>query len=132
MANNHTGTSPILVDYFEILAIVGDIVRVKVPEQKVDNGVSPRLEDLAVVEALDGGLSLAQVTNIKRDVVSLQVFRGTRGISTDSTVRFLGHPMQVETQFENWTNGIETLLPPLLHLIISQLFMSSCTVKVFV
>jgi V/A-type H+/Na+-transporting ATPase subunit B len=26
--------------------------------------------------------------------VALQVFGGTRGISTDSTVRFLGHPMQ--------------------------------------
>ena len=46
------------------------------------------LEDLAVVEALDGSLSVAQVISIKRDVVALQVFRGTQGISTDSTVRF--------------------------------------------
>jgi V/A-type H+-transporting ATPase subunit B len=95
MAKNRTGISPILVSYSEILAIIGDIVRVKVPEEENGNGVSPRLEDLAVLEAVDGSLSLAQVIGIKRDVVALQVFNGTRGISTDSTVRFLGHPMQV-------------------------------------
>src|SRR4029077_6178005 len=38
-------------------------------------------------------LSLAQVIGIKRDVVALQVFGGTRGIST-TTIRFLGHPMK--------------------------------------
>jgi V/A-type H+-transporting ATPase subunit B len=52
------------------------------------------LEDLAIVEAVDGGFSLAQVIGIKRDVVALQVFGGTRGISTASRVHFLGHPMQ--------------------------------------
>ena len=81
--------------YSEILAIIGDIVRVHVPEEENGNRVSPRLEDLAVVEAIDGSLSLAQVISLKRDVVALQVFRGTRGISTDSIIRFLGHPMQV-------------------------------------
>src|ERR1700751_6397257 len=95
MTNNQTGISPILVGYSEILAIVGDIVRVKVPEEEDGNGIAPCLEDLAVVEAVDGTLSLAQVIGIKRDVVALQVFGGTRGISTDSTARFLGHPMQV-------------------------------------
>ena len=63
MANNRTETSQILVGCSEILAIVGDIVRVKVPEEEVGNGISPRLEDLALMEALDGGLSLAQVIN---------------------------------------------------------------------
>jgi V/A-type H+-transporting ATPase subunit B len=43
---------------------------------------------------VDGNLSLAQVIGIKRDVVALQVFNGTRGISTNSVVRFLGHPMR--------------------------------------
>ena len=43
---------------------------------------------------MDGNLSLAQVIGIKRDVVALQVFNGTRGISTNSVVRFLGHPMR--------------------------------------
>jgi V/A-type H+/Na+-transporting ATPase subunit B len=77
-----------------ILGIVGDIVRVKVSEEQNGDGAAPCLEDLAVVEAVDGSLSLAQVIGIKREVVALQVFGGTRGISTDSTVRFLGHPMQ--------------------------------------
>jgi V/A-type H+/Na+-transporting ATPase subunit B len=95
MAGHQTGISPILVGYSEILAIIGDIVRVHVPEEENGNRVSPRLEDLAVVEAIDGSLSLAQVISLKRDVVALQVFRGTRGISTDSIIRFLGHPMQV-------------------------------------
>lgn len=94
MASNQTGISPILVGYSEILGIVGDIVRVKVSEEGNGNGTAPRLDDLAVVEAVDGGFSLAQVIGIKRDAVALQVFGGTRGISTDSTVRFLGHPMQ--------------------------------------
>jgi V/A-type H+/Na+-transporting ATPase subunit B len=43
---------------------------------------------------VDGNLSLTQVIGIKRDVVALQVFNGTRGISTNSVVRFLGHPMR--------------------------------------
>src|SRR6266436_3795233 len=94
MAKNRTGISPILVGYSEILAIVGDIVRVKVPEEENGNGNTSCLEDLAVLEAVDGSLSLAQLIGIKRDVVALQVFNGTRGISTDSTVRFLGHPMR--------------------------------------
>jgi H(+)-transporting ATP synthase subunit D len=94
MSKNRTGISSILVSYSEILAIVGDIVRVKVPEEESGNGSSPCLEDLAVLEAVDGSLSLAQVIGIKRDVVALQVFNGTRGISTNSVVRFLGHPMQ--------------------------------------
>jgi V/A-type H+-transporting ATPase subunit B len=94
MSKNRPGISSILVSYSEILAIVGDIVRVKVPEEESGNGMSPCLEDLAVLEAVDGNLSLAQVIGIKRDVVALQVFNGTRGISTDSIVRFLGHPMQ--------------------------------------
>src|SRR6266403_568710 len=94
MASKQTGISPILVGYSVILGIVGDIVRVRVSEEKNGNRAAPCLEDLAVVEAVDGSLSLAQVIGIKRDVVALQVFGGTRGISTDSTVRFLGHPMQ--------------------------------------
>jgi hypothetical protein len=44
MANNRTGISPILVGYSEILAIVGDIVRVKVPEEENGNGrISSRI-----------------------------------------------------------------------------------------
>jgi V/A-type H+-transporting ATPase subunit B len=35
------------------------------------------------------------VIKIEDDIVSLQVFAGSRGVSTSDEVRFLGHPMQV-------------------------------------
>ncbi|MDR2589051.1 MAG: V-type ATP synthase subunit B [Spirochaetales bacterium] len=41
------------------------------------------------------GKSLAEVIRLNRSTVSLQVYSGTRGISTGDEVRFLGHPMQV-------------------------------------
>ncbi|NBB90794.1 MAG: V-type ATP synthase subunit B [Spirochaetes bacterium] len=41
------------------------------------------------------GNSLAEVIQLNRDKVSLQVFAGGRGISTGDEVVFLGHPMQV-------------------------------------
>jgi|HubBroStandDraft_6_1064221.scaffolds.fasta_scaffold442361_1 V/A-type H+-transporting ATPase subunit A len=78
MTSNQTGISPSLVGYSVILGIVGDIVRVQVSEEANGNGAAPCLEDLAVVAAVDGSLSLAQVIGIKRDVVALQVFGGTR------------------------------------------------------
>jgi V/A-type H+-transporting ATPase subunit B len=40
-------------------------------------------------------VSLAQVIRLQGDEVSLQVFSGSRGISTNDEVKFLGHPMQV-------------------------------------
>jgi V/A-type H+-transporting ATPase subunit B len=83
-----------LVRYSKILEIVGDIIRVQVPESARQKELAPRFNDLAVVENNDGGLSLAQVINIKEDTVALQVFRGTKGVSTESAVRFLGHPMK--------------------------------------
>jgi len=42
-------------------------------------------------------VSLAQVIRMEGSRVSLQVFAGSRGISTDSEVRFLGRPMQVSS-----------------------------------
>src|SRR5260370_40392074 len=94
MASNQTGISSILVGYAVILGIVGDIVRVQGSEAKSGNGATPCLEDLAVVEAVGGGLSLAQDIGIKRDVVALLVFRGTRANSTDSAARCLVHRIQ--------------------------------------
>jgi len=41
------------------------------------------------------GTSLAQVIRLEGGRVDLQVFAGSRGISTDAQVRFLGHTMQV-------------------------------------
>ncbi len=85
----------ILVRYSKILAIVGDIIYVHVPESAHGQDTSPRFNDLAIVEGIDGNPFLAQIINLKRESVALQVFGGTKGISTESSVQFLGHPMQV-------------------------------------
>jgi len=77
----------ILQRHTRIQEIIGDIVKVKA--ESVGYG------DLAVIENYDGEQSLAQVIQLERDLVSLQVFSGGRGISTQANVRFLGHPMRV-------------------------------------
>ena len=83
-----------LLRYSRVLAIVGDILQVQVAEAAEGERAVVRFNDLAVVEEEDGRRSLAQVINIVRDVVSLQIFSGTKGVSTAATVTFLGHPMQ--------------------------------------
>ncbi|MFC1592769.1 V-type ATP synthase subunit B [Candidatus Omnitrophota bacterium] len=72
--------------YSKILSIVGNVIMVKA------RGVA--YEELAEVSSGDGK-SLAQVIKLDNDLVFLQVFAGTRGVSTQDQVRFLGHPMQV-------------------------------------
>ena len=76
-----------LLRYTRVTAIVGDILRMRAR----DVG----LGDMAVVEMPDGEQSLAQVIQLEKDDVSLQVFGGGKGLSTQATVRFLGHPTQV-------------------------------------
>ena len=76
-----------LTRHTRVLAIVGDILTVRA------SGIG--FGDLAVVENWDGRHSLAQVIELERDTVSLQVFSGGKGLSTRAKVRFLGHPMQV-------------------------------------
>jgi V/A-type H+-transporting ATPase subunit B len=83
-----------LVRYSKILSIVGDILQVQVPEPAKGEDAVVRFKDLAIVEGEDGGKALAQVISIVRDTVSLQIFTGTKGVSTSATVTFLGHPMQ--------------------------------------
>ena len=78
---------PDLIRYTNVLAIVGDILKVRA------TGVG--FGDLAVVENWDGRTSLGQVIELDQEVVSLQVFTGGKGLSTQARVRFLGHPMQV-------------------------------------
>ncbi len=83
-----------LMRYARITEIVGDILKVYVPPTVRHDGSSVRLGDLAVIE--DGTTrSLAQVISINRDTVSLQVFSGTKGISTMASATFLGRPMRV-------------------------------------
>ena len=94
-----------LMRYTNVLEIIGDILKVQVPQaadrQITDqHQVAVRFGDLAILEQADGEKSLAQVIDINRDIVSLQVFTGTKGVSTHSTVTFLGHPMRV-TYSEN-------------------------------
>jgi V/A-type H+-transporting ATPase subunit B len=85
-----------LVRYSRVLEIVGDILKVQVPSSPGGDGATVRFGDLAVIEQRSGGeRAVAQVISIDRDVVSLQIFTGTKGVSTESTVVFLGHPMRV-------------------------------------
>jgi V/A-type H+-transporting ATPase subunit B len=76
-----------LVRHTNILEIVGDIARVRA------TGVA--LGDLAVVENTDGEQSTAKVVGLDNEIVSLQVFTGAKGLSTDARIRFLGHPFRV-------------------------------------
>ncbi|MDO5332121.1 MAG: V-type ATP synthase subunit B [Bacillota bacterium] len=68
--------------YTKIETIVGNVVTVKA--EGVRNG------DLALV-----GDSYATVIKLDKDTVSLQVFAGAQGVSTNDTVKFLGRPMMV-------------------------------------
>ncbi|MEO1681142.1 MAG: V-type ATP synthase subunit B [Pseudomonadota bacterium] len=83
-----------LLRYTRVLEITGDIMKMRVPEAD-GSADAVRLGDLATVRSVDGESSLARVTFIDRDVVTLEVFSGTKGISTGASAAFLGHPMQV-------------------------------------
>ncbi len=72
--------------YNKILSIVGNVITVKAKD--VAN------EELAEVST-DRGKTLAQVIKIEDEIVSLQVFSGSKGVATNDEVRFLGHPMKV-------------------------------------
>ncbi|TWT58217.1 V-type sodium ATPase subunit B [Thalassoglobus neptunius] len=76
-----------LVRYTRIQEIVGDVIRLRA------SGVA--LGDIAEVENTDGEVSIARVIGLDRNIVSLQVFTGGKGLSTDATVRFLGRPLDV-------------------------------------
>ena len=74
---------------------------------KVYTNIQQIAGDVIIVEALDigyneiaeiqtrRGTSLAQVIRMDGGRVSLQIFAGSRGVSTGDRVRFLGHPMRV-------------------------------------
>jgi len=72
--------------YNKILNIVGNVITVKATDVSY--------EELAEITT-QRGKSLAQVIKLEGDLVSLQVFAGTKGISVNDEVRFLGHPMMV-------------------------------------
>ncbi len=72
--------------YTNIIQIAGDVITVEAE----DIGYM----DIAQVST-QRGISLAQVIRLDGKRVSLQVFAGSRGISTGDEVRFLGHPMRI-------------------------------------
>jgi V/A-type H+-transporting ATPase subunit B len=76
-----------LLRYTRVLSIVGDILTVRAS----DVG----LGDLAVVENRSGEQSLAQVVEIQKEEVSLQVFTGGKGLSSEAKVAFLGRSVEV-------------------------------------
>jgi len=53
------------------------------------------LGELARVESL-GRTTFGQVIRLNQDNVTIQIFGGTKGISTNDRVRFLGHPKRVK------------------------------------
>lgn len=72
--------------YHRIIQISGNVITLEA--ENVQNG------ELAEVRT-GSRSSLAQVIRLDGSRVSLQVFSGARGVSTDSEVRFLGRQMQV-------------------------------------
>ena len=72
--------------YSKIESISGNVITVSAEGVKYD--------ELAEVTSAHGK-SLAQVIKLSNDKVSLQVFAGGRGVSTNDEVRFLGHSMQI-------------------------------------
>ena len=75
-----------LIRHTRLLEIVGDMIKVRA------RGVA--LGDLATVTNISGESSLARVVELNGDEVSLQVFAGSKGLSTDAQVCFLGLPQQ--------------------------------------
>jgi len=74
--------------YTNIIQIAGDVIIVEA------SGVGY----LDIAEITTGrGASLAQVIRIDGQKICLQVFAGSRGVSTKDKVRFLGTPMRVAT-----------------------------------
>ncbi len=79
--------------YQGIASIIGDIVNLRIGDtQKMP--IPPRNRDLAIIEQDGEFFSLAQIIKLSDDLVSLQAFSGTKGLSNDASVRFLGETMQ--------------------------------------
>lgn len=72
--------------YHKILQVSGNVIIVEA------EGIA--YNDLAEVTT-KRGVSLAQVIRLNQNKVYLQVFAGSRGISTNDEVRFLGKQMQI-------------------------------------
>ncbi len=76
-----------IVSKTRVLEIVGDLIRVEARDVA--------LGDLASIHNVDGTVSTGRVTGLDRNIASLQVFAGGKGLSTEARVSFLGHPFEV-------------------------------------
>ena len=74
--------------YTNIIRIAGDVITVEA------DGVG--YMDIAQITTRRG-ISLAQVIRLDAKLVDLQVFAGSKGVSTADQVRFLGRPMRIAT-----------------------------------
>lgn len=74
--------------YTDIIQIAGDVITVEAE--------GTGYNEIAEITTKRGA-SLAQVIRLDGKRVSLQVFAGSRGISTGDKVRFFGHPMRIAT-----------------------------------
>ena len=72
--------------YDRILAIRGSLITIRAKKAG--------LGELALIQKANGTSTLGSVVRFDRDLVSLQVFESTRGISTGDRVSFLGKGMQ--------------------------------------
>ncbi len=72
--------------YHRVESIAGNVINIRA------EGIKYR--ELAEVTSRSG-TSLAQVIRLQGDLVSLQVFAGSRGVATDARVRFFGQTMRV-------------------------------------
>ena len=79
-----------LKEYQTVSRIYGPLMLV----EKVDEAKYGHIVD---VELSDGSLRHGQVLQVEKDKVLIQVFEGTDGIDvSDSTVRFLGKPLELD------------------------------------
>ncbi len=72
--------------YTNIIQIAGDVITVE-----AENIANSEIAQVTTRR----GTSLAQVIRMDNKKVFLQVFAGSRGVSTGDKVKFLGHPMRI-------------------------------------
>lgn len=84
-----------IIHYKDIQEITGDIVRLSVPPADSTAILVPKLDDLALIHTPEGASILTQITHLSQNIVTLQVYGSTKGLSNDSSVTFLGHSMKV-------------------------------------
>ena len=74
------------------ISIVGEILQIALSRYETSG---PSFGDLAEVRDEQGRPRIAQVIKLDGEAASLQVFSGTKGLTTRAKVRFLGHPPDI-------------------------------------